>query len=362
MDGIKASEVIKRHPSLPWKPKIIIATAYGREEVMQRSEKVGVDGFLLKPVGQSVLFDAIMVAFGKEAPEGEAVARVRGSDEEELRKIRGARVLLAEDNEINQQVAKEILEQAGLVVSIANNGKEAVEMVRAGNYDAVLMDIQMPVMGGFEATQEIRKDERFKELPIIAMTAHAMAGDREKSLAAGMNDHVTKPIDPDELFSTLVRWIKPGEREVSESVCELLIAKKEVEDILPSELPGISIASGLGRVGGNKQLYAKLLCKFKEGQESAVEQIKAALQSGDVETAARLAHTVKGVSGNLGGESLYRAAAELEKAIKEGKESLDHPMTEFGSQLKVVMDGIKVLEESLAAQQRAREACRGGYG
>ncbi|MGO9566273.1 MAG: response regulator [Desulfomonilaceae bacterium] len=351
MDGIKASEVIKRHPSLPQKPKIIIATAYGREEVMQRSEKVGVDGFLLKPVAQSMLFDAIMVAFGKEAPEGEAVARVRGKDEEELRKVRGARVLLAEDNDINQQVAKEILEQAGLVVSIANNGKEAVEMVRAGNFEAVLMDIQMPVMGGFEATEEIRKDGEFKDLPIIAMTAHAMAGDREKSLEAGMNDHVTKPIDPDQLLSALVKWIKPCKREMSEGVCEALIREKEVEDILPSELPGISIASGLGRVGGNKQLYAKLLCQFKDGQEKAVEQIKAALQSGDVDTATRLAHTVKGVSGNLGGDSLYRAAAELEKAIKEGKESLDHPMTEFSSQLKVVMDGIKVFEASLAAQQ-----------
>ncbi len=127
--------------------------------------------------------------------------------------------------------------------------------------------------------------------------------------------------------------------------------KKEVEDILPSELPGISIASGLGRVGGNKQLYAKLLRKFKDGQETAVEQIKAALQSGDVETAARLAHTVKGVSGNLGGEDLYRAAADLEKAIKEGKENLDGPMTEFGAQLKVVMDGIKAFEESLAAHE-----------
>ena len=247
MDGIKASEVIKSHPSLPQKPKIIIATAYGREEVMQRSEKVGVDGFLLKPVGQSVLFDAIMVAFGKEAQEGEAVARVSGSDEEELRKIRGARVLLAEDNEINQQVAEEILEQAGLVVRIANNGKEAVEMVKAGNFDVVLMDIQMPVMGGFEATQEIRRDERFKDLPIIAMTAHAMAGDREKSIEAGMNDHVTKPIDPDQLISALVKWIKPGEREISEGVCESLIENKKAEDILPSELPGISIASGLGQ-------------------------------------------------------------------------------------------------------------------
>ena len=227
MDGIKASALIKKHPSLPQKPKIIIATAYGREEVMQRSEKVGVDGFLLKPVGQSVLFDAIMVAFGKEAPEGEAVARVSGSDEEELRKIRGAMVLLAEDNEINQQVAEEILQQAGLVVRIANNGKEAVEMVKAGNFDVVLMDIQMPVMGGFEATQEIRRDERFKDLPIIAMTAHAMAGDREKSIEAGMNDHVTKPIDPDQLISALVKWIKPGKREMSEGVCESLSENEE---------------------------------------------------------------------------------------------------------------------------------------
>jgi two-component system sensor histidine kinase/response regulator len=245
------------------------------------------------------------------------------------------------------------LQQAGLVVSIASNGKEALEMVGAEKFDVVLMDIQMPVMGGFEATQAIRNDARFKDLPIIAMTAHAMAGDREKSIEAGMVDHVTKPIDPDQLLSALLKWVKPGERQISKSVTDSSIAKIQAEDILPSELPGISIASGLGRVGGNKQLYAKLLRKFKDGQETAVEQIKVALQSGDVETAARLAHTVKGVSGNLGGEELYRAAADLEKAIKEGKKNLDSPMTEFGAQLKVVMDGIKVLEESQAAREDA---------
>jgi len=122
-------------------------------------------------------------------------------------------------------------------------------------------------------------------------------------------------------------------------------------EVLSSELPRISIASGLERMGGNKQLYAKLLCKFKEGQERAVEQIKAALQSGDVETAVRLAHTVKGVSGNLGAESLHRAAADLEKAIKEGKDNIDSLLTGFGSQLKIVMDGIRALEENLAAQK-----------
>ena len=352
MDGIKASAVIKKHPNLPQKPKIIIATAYGREEVMQRSEKVGVDGFLLKPVGQSMLFDTIMVAFGKEAAEREHVARASGSDEVELRKIRGARVLLAEDNEINQQVAEEILQQAGLVVSIANNGKEALEMVRRENFDVVLMDIQMPVMGGFEATQEIRKDERFKDLPIIAMTAHAMAGDREKSLEAGMNDHVTKPIDPDQLLSALIKWIKPGEREISEGVTDSSIGKKELEDILPSELPGISIASGLGRVGGNKQLYAKLLCKFKDGHEDGSGTDRG---GSPIRRRGHRGPTCSYGKRRLrksGWRGLYRAAADLEKAIKEGKKSLDHPMTEFGSQLNVVMDGIRFLEESVAARQR----------
>ncbi len=355
MDGIKATELIKNLPSLPQKPKVIIATAYGREEVMQRSEKVGVDGFLLKPVGQSVLFDSIMIALGKEAQERQTVKRVSGRDEEELRKIRGARVLLAEDNEINQQVAEEILQQAGLVVRIANNGEEAVEMVKAGNFDVVLMDLQMPVMGGFEATQEIRRDERFQDLPIIAMTAHAMGGDREKSIEAGMNDHLTKPIDPDQLISELVKWVKPGNRETSEDLSESSSESKKSQNILPAELPGISIASGLGRVAGNRQLYTKLLCKFKDGQEDAVDQIKAALQVGDVETAARIAHTIKGVSGNLGGDNLYQAAAELENAIKEGK-NLDLVMAEFDSQLKVVIDGIRVVEERLTAQQEPKDS------
>ena len=350
MDGIKATELIKNLPTLPQKPKVIIATAYGREEIMQKSEKVGVDGFLLKPVDQSVLFDSIMIALGRGAQERETVKRVSGRNEEELQKIRGARVLLAEDNEINQQVAEEILQQAGLVVRSANNGKEAVEMVKAGNFDVVLMDIQMPVMGGFEATQEIRRDERFQDLPIIAMTAHAMAGDHEKSIEAGMNDHLTKPIDPDQLISALVKWVKPGDRETSQGLSESSSKSKKVQDILPAQLPGISIASGLGRVAGNRQLYAKLLCKFKDGQKNAVYQIKAALQLGDMETATLRAHTVKGVSGNLGGDNLYQAASELEKAIKEGK-NLDLVMAEFDSQLKVVIDGIRVVEERLTSQK-----------
>jgi len=345
MDGIKATEVIKRHPGLATKPKIIIVTAYGREEVMRGAEKAGADGFLLKPVTQSVLFDAIMGAFDKEVPIRERSAQAGVGSEEGLKKIRGARVLLAEDNEINQQVAKEILERERLVVSIANNGKEAVRKVKAEAYDAVLMDIQMPVMEGFEATREIRKDGRFKYLPIIAMTAHAMTGDREKSLEAGMNDHVTKPIDPEELFAALVRWIKPGAREIPEDRRDHATPADKGEKVFPPELPGISIASGLARVGGNRPLYAKLLHRFRKGQENSLSEIETALRSGDRETARRLAHTVKGVSGNLGAEGLHHAASELEKAIEERREDLDRPLTEFGSHLKTVVDGLKAMEE-----------------
>jgi two-component system sensor histidine kinase/response regulator len=213
------------------------------------------------------------------------------------------------------------------------------------------MDIQMPVMGGFEATQEIRKDLRFKELPIIAMTAHAMAGDREKSLAAGMNDHVTKPIDPDELFSALVKWIKPGERKVPEAGSSRAMPEEKAKDLLPSRLPGMNLSSGLSRVGGNTPLYVKLLSKFRASQQNAVAEIRAALHSGDRETAGRLAHTVKGVSGNLGAEALYRTAAELEKAIKDALENMESPLATFDSELKIVMEGIKGLEKSLAAQK-----------
>ena len=234
-------------------PAIILVTAYGREEIMQQAEEIGLDGFLIKPVSPSVLFDTIMQAFGEGIPKRSRVAE-RNKEIENLKDIQGAQVLLVEDNEINQQVAMEILQGAGLNVTVANNGQEAVNAVKESDYDVVLMDIQMPVMDGYTASREIRKWERRlkaqgsrlkaddggqrtevrnqksedKEdkteyshqtlslapyavsLPIIAMTAHAMAGDEKKSIEAGMNDHVTKPIDPDQLFATLAEVDQAG--------------------------------------------------------------------------------------------------------------------------------------------------------
>ena len=174
---------------------------------------------------------------------------------EQLQDIDGARVLLVEDNTINQQVAREILEQAGLAVDLANDGKEAVELAEKHKYDVILMDIQMPVMDGFAATNQIRNSKsKNRNVPIVAMTAHAMAGDREKSIAAGMVDHVTKPIDPAELCRILLKWIKPdkGRRKGRGRRKKKL---KTSETPMPSSLPGMDMANGLSRVGGNENLY-----------------------------------------------------------------------------------------------------------
>ena len=202
-----------------------------------------------------MLFRSVLEAFGKDSVEGYTPRVKNEFDQTTLAGVRGAHILLAEDNEINQQVASEILEGAGFFVDIANNGQEAVDMVQANNYDAVLMDIQMPEMDGMEATRVIREMEQFKELPIIAMTAHAMAGDREKSLKIGMQDHLTKPINPQELFIALAQWVAPGERELPEGfdtetgkVSEIL-----TEDVdLPESMVGFNMEEGLQRIGGNK--------------------------------------------------------------------------------------------------------------
>ncbi len=366
LDGIAASKRIKEQ-DLSSQPRIIMVTAYGREDIIQQAEDIKLEGFLVKPVSRSLLFDTTMQAFGREGVMTRETRIDRGRDIEVLKDIRGARILLAEDNEINQQVAREILEQAALVVDIANNGKEAVDMVRKNRYDAILMDIQMPEMGGFEATKAIRemKDPETSArhpaagLPIIAMTAHALAGDREKSLESGMNDHVTKPINPDELFVALLRWIKPGEREIPKHLAEktTVQAKPSQEQPLP-QLQGIDIQSGLSRVGGNEKLYRSLLVKFYREYPDSTRQIKDALAKEDMELGTRLAHTVKGVAGNLGARDLQAAGADVEAAIKKGTlENIEELLETYEQNIQSIMNGLKdfVAAEESVGQRGEKE-------
>jgi CheY-like chemotaxis protein/HPt (histidine-containing phosphotransfer) domain-containing protein len=328
IDGIEASKLIKSHKGLNKIPAIVLVTAYGREEVMQQAEEVGLEGFLLKPVNPSMFFDTIMQAFGEAVPETSRVAQRKEREAEALENIQGARVLLVEDNEINQQVAKEILEGAGLNVALANDGQEAVNAVKESNYDAVLMDVQMPVMDGYTATKTIRKWEggmRNKgkaQIPIIAMTAHAMAGDEDKSLEAGMNGHVAKPIDPDQLFATLQKWIKPSEKrsqvkqpEVPPESLESDQAAPD-EEQLPESLPGFDLSAGLKRLRGNKRLYRKLLLDFGAKYTQVAAEIRETLDAEDLKQAHSLIHNLKGLAGNLSATDLQAAAVEMEKLVK----------------------------------------------
>ena len=304
-------------------------------------------------VGSTFIFTAV---FGRHSEKREEVSTTKG-DVQGLENIRGARILLAEDNEINQQVAQEILEQAALMVEIANNGLEAVEMAQKNPYDVILMDIQMPEMNGFEATEKIRKlDNEVKDIPIIAMTAHAMAGDREKSIEGGMNDHVVKPIDPDQLFSALVKWIEPGERDfvpkTAEETQERGTAAPSAKAALPEKIEGIDLKDGLMRVGGNEKLYRSLLMKVRDEYANADQEIKDLLQSEKTGEAERLAHTVKGVAGNVGAGKLQEVAAELEHAIKEGEvDGYEEKISAVGKVLKDVVTALGVLggEEKEAA-------------
>lgn len=267
-----------------------------------------------------------------------------------IKNICGAEVLLVEDNIINQQVAKQILEGAGLTVIVANNGIEALEAVRLRKYDAVLMDVQMPLMSGYEATRLIRGDPLTMNLPIIAMTAHVMQGANEECLAAGMNDYISKPIDRNVLLSVLNRWVKPKYLNVenkSETSCRE--AKDEsIELTLPDTLPGIDISSALKRLGGNAKLLSRLLKMFTRDYAGSTEEIKAALNSNNMEKAVRLAHTVKGVAGNLSAEELRLAASELEKSImQQPRDSVDSLLEIFDRYLRQLIASLHFIEPKL---------------
>jgi CheY-like chemotaxis protein len=312
MDGIETAKRLKQRP-LKRIPLMMMVTAYGREEVIKGAEGAGIEDVLIKPVSASVLFDSVVRILGGigEAPRANDVPT---DTLKQLATIKGARILLVEDNDLNQQVASELLSDAGFVVDLAEDGQIALDKVRSRNYDIVLMDMQMPVMDGVTATQEIRKEERFKDLPVVAMTANAMQGDRVRCMAAGMNDHVAKPIEPEDLWKALLKWIKPLHPT---SATDETPQPAAADADLPFSIEGLDISNGLRRVLGKKSLYLAMLRKFVDGQKDILPEIVQALDAPLWESAERLAHTLKGVSGNIGATDLHHLAESLEAAIKE---------------------------------------------
>jgi CheY-like chemotaxis protein/anti-sigma regulatory factor (Ser/Thr protein kinase) len=352
LDGFKAIEEIRVLKELAHPPKIILATAFGREDVIKEAEEAQLDGFLIKPVDPSMMFDAVMGAFGKQNGRSARRKTADDYDAESLRPVQGAKILLAEDNEINQQIARELLEGAGFFVDIANNGVEAVKMVGAGKYDLVFMDVQMPEMDGHEATMRIREEPAFKDLPILAMTAGAMAEDKEKAKQAGMNGHVSKPIEIRKLFETLARWIQPGERAIP--VYDKQPKQAESEADLPHQLAGVNMQLGLRRIGGNPRLFRDLLLKFRNSQARVIKEIRAALEEGDMELAARLVHTLKGVAGNIGANDLALAAKDLEIGItSDGPDVAPVLLESTQSHLDQVVSALSVVKGNDRSQAAA---------
>jgi CheY-like chemotaxis protein/HPt (histidine-containing phosphotransfer) domain-containing protein len=354
MDGIEVARRIRRHARLLPNPHIIMITAHGREDLFQKVKELQLDGTLLKPVSPSSLFEAIVGAMSVNVPTGEAVAAAPAEPVEtrpDLSKISGARLLIAEDNPVNQQIAQEILEQAGAQVTVADNGRIAIEKLRAGQFDVILMDVQMPEMDGYQATAEIRSDSRFKTFPIIAMTAHAMSGDREKCLAAGMNDYVTKPIDPAQVIQTIGRWM--NRRTTASTAANSLPAAPErksaaaASGALPDNLEGVNVSEGLLRLGGNMKLYSRLLREFATTQVELPERIRDALAAGDLATAIRQAHSLKGAAANLALPEVAVCAGALETLLNNHHLSQFQPkLAELETALAVVLDSLAQLTSS----------------
>jgi PAS domain S-box-containing protein len=328
MDGLEAARAIAMKLPINIAPKVIMTTAFAREEILEQAQNVTLSGILTKPLTPSVLHNSIAVALGSSGRQ-----RMPRHHEQidAATHLQGAKVLLVEDNEINQEVAIEILTGHGIIPIIAHNGQDALEKLKTETFDGILMDLQMPVMDGITATREIRKQPQFRNLPVLAMTANVMVEDIEKALEAGVNDVISKPINVRDMFMTMEKWITPA--EPSKSVAPQ--KQRPVEDARPESsfkrLQGIDIDAGLGVTQGDQDLYRRILIMFRDSQRDFDLQFENALQGDDLSAPGRLAHTLKGVAGNIGAKGVQAAAAVLEAACDKG----------------LIEDGCKALREAV---------------
>lgn len=341
LDGIETARLIQSETGLGHIPTIIMISAYDRLQIHKAVKNLKLADFLAKPITPSKLHNAILRAMGYKTIESDQSANSHEKVIQAIDELRGARVLLVEDNEINQELAMELLMNNGIRVDCASNGQQALERLGQKHYDGVLMDCQMPVMDGYTATEKIRQNPGFEKLPVIAMTAHAMVGDRQKSLDAGMNDYISKPLNVDRMFMTMARWIVPVEPAPKSAVNP---PDKNVEPGIPN-IPGIDIEAGLKVTQNNVKLYRKLLLKFLDKQADFAETFKNAWESNDLQAARLAAHTLKGVAGNLGMIDIRTCASTLEKAVKEAAENVDTLLDDVSAKLKPVLTGLQTFQE-----------------
>lgn len=368
LDGIEASRLIKEDLKQACPTEILMISAYDKDEVRPLLEEIGIMQFLEKPVNQSALFDAVnslMQGSPNQSNNGRSLQKEtyeRVSAEKQLMDLVGINVLLVEDNAINRQVAIGFLDETGVSIDIAVNGVEALEKVTDHQYDVILMDVQMPKMDGITATKAIRNMQGFKTLPIIAMTAHAMAGDREKVLSAGMSDYITKPIDPTELYSKLLHWIdddiinrrrgasagKPSftesftnptattiaadENKCSkihnaasrniESISDEVIATRTDSDLIENlkSIPELDVDNAIKAVQGKKALYMNLVKEFCHEYRTLRQDMAQIIASDDQKELFRKIHTLKSTVHYVGDRELSEKLHTLELQIAQNKD------------------------------------------
>ncbi|MBF0615069.1 MAG: response regulator [Magnetococcales bacterium] len=349
MDGLESAARIRSMP-LSTQPRLILLTAYDPMDPRYLEQERAFDGCLTKPFSHSQLWDGILNVFGAT----DSTPKVRKHFEHEpfqelLSDVRGSRLLLVEDNEINQQVAKELLTLAGFEVRIANHGQEALEILAEDSFSAVLMDIQMPVMDGHETTRHIRAREEWRQIPVIAMTANAMTGEKEKCLSAGMNDYISKPIDVQFLMTALLRQLHPQAKSLRGA--EWVTPAKELQ-LIKSEflahLEGVDVVGAVAKLGGNQRLYLSIMEKFLEQQHNTVAGIKSAIDNKQIAEAIRITHTLKGLGGNLGCTTLQELCGSLENVLERDPVSwesyvsqLDLLMGELLPRIRDALDALK---------------------
>lgn len=346
-DGIEAARRIRERLPQGTQPRIVLVTAYGRDEVMQDAVDAGLQGFLVKPTTPSALFEAVSQAFGEEAYLDEPGSRGEDANSRQAlpsQRFSGLRILVVEDNEVNQEVLSDLLELAGVIVTTASDGVEALQILSTQDFDCILMDVQMPGMDGYEVTQRIRSDPRIAHVPVIAVTANAMASDRERALEAGMSDHIAKPIVVKQLFEVLGQWVHRPTEELKEPTMN---GKQPVGESAPStpDTPGeraltamqscgVQVDEALERLGGNRAVLGRAALRFYDEHQHSVANIREAIAAGRQPEAVRLSHSLKGLAGTLGAEEIRQMAAELEALLAAGSEAWEPKVHELQSAIE----------------------------
>jgi two-component system sensor histidine kinase/response regulator len=353
MDGIELGRRLRQMP-LQHPPHRLLITGYGRDEVLAQATHEQFGAVLVKPIHGSALIDHLLPVLTGSPTAAPALGPLQAPPPG-LRALRGRRVLVVDDNDINRQIAAELLRDAGLVADTAADGIQAVEAVQARPYDLVLMDMQMPVMDGSQATRVIRARPGLEALPIIAMTANVMEADRRACLDAGMNDFLSKPVEPERLYGLLQAWIKPS----AVALPAVAPAPPPTHDAAAAatlqslrDVRGLDVDTGLRRSGHKPPLYLSLLQRFVAGQAQTPTLITQALDEGRRLDARRLAHTLKGVAGNLGAPAVHAAAESLERSVSQSMEAGAPPEAEASVQaaLARTRDALAPLLRDIAAR------------